>query len=153
MIARAKFWIGINAYALLLDCLGLTAFAWAWRLFGTWPVAASLSVIIGAFVMYGGIGIHSTYHEKCRIYSLLLRRNRHGLRIDAFRDFMSVPCHRLVVRMVLCRLDRSHKYADLKRRFYVPPWQRRFSNDTQLIVFRSKEEGDEWLLQRNSKIA
>ena len=153
MIARVKFWICINAYALLLDGLSLMAFALAWKLFQTWLVAALLIAIVGAYVLYGGIGIHSTYDEKCRIYSLLLRRNSHGLRIETFRDFMSVPCHRLVVRMVLCRIKSSQVYANIKDRFYIPPWRRRFSNDTQLIIFKSKEEGDKWLLQRNNKIA
>lgn len=150
MVARAKFWVCINAYALLLDGLSLTAIALSLCMFRTWLVLSLVVLVVGVYTLCGGIGIHLTYREKCRIYALLVRRNAHGLRIDSFKDFMSVPCHRLVVRMVLCRIGYFHEYATVKRKFYVPPWRREFPTDTELVVFKTKEEGAAWLSHQES---
>lgn len=148
MLARVKFWMCINAYALLLDALSLTAIALSLCMFRTWLVLSLGVLLIGIYMFCGGIGIHMTYGEKCRIYALLVRRNAHGLRIESFRDFMSVPCHRLVVRMVLYRVGYSREYATVKRKFYVSPWRREFQTDTELVVFKTKEEGEAWLSHR-----
>jgi len=153
MPSRAKFWICINVYALLLDGLGLSAFTLAFVLFGTWPVTALIVSLGGAFLVYGGLGIHSTYSEKCRIYSVLIRRNAHQLRKETFRDFMEVPCHRIIVRMALHRVGCDREYYAIKKEYYVPPWRRSFGDETKLFVFKTKEEGDRWLLQQNNKLS
>ena len=149
-MARVKFWVCINAYGLLLDLLGLAALVVAWRAAPACLAASVLASLVGAYALYGGIGIHSTYGEKCRIYELLSRRNRKSLRVDTFADFMSVPCHRLVVRMVLRHGGYACAYKTIKRRFYVPPWRRRMPCGTELIVFRTKEDGDKWLARQRS---
>ena len=59
----------------------------------------------------------------------------------------------MVVRLVLHELGLQHQYAVIKRAYYVPPWKRRFADETKLYVFRSKEEGDQWLLQQRNKLA
>lgn len=107
--------------------------------------------IMGALFLYGGIGIHGTYFEKKRIYSILLRRNLKDFHKDSFKEFLGVPCHRLVVRMVLHEIGHSERYAELKSAFYRYPWQRQFSDETKLFVFKTKEEGDQWLLQQKLK--
>lgn len=148
MVARARFWVSINAYALLLDAVGLMLLALAVMLLQNWFVAAVSSALLGVGLVYGGMGVHSTYDEKRRIYSVLLKRNAQAVRLDTFRDFMSVPCHRLVVRMVLHRLNCDSEYETVKRLFYVPPWRRNRACETVLHVFRSKEEGARWLLRK-----
>ena len=151
--ARAKFWICINIYALLLDVLGCTTFVMAIVLLRTWLVATILCCFAAIFILYGGIGIHSTYTEKCRIYSILIRRNSNGVKVETFKDFLSVPCHRVVVRMVLHQLHQSAKYSEIKEKYYKPPWERRFPEETVYRVFKTKEEGEQWFLQRKREIA
>lgn len=153
MFARTKFWLLINIYAIILDCIGVFGLAIAFLHLRTWPVAAISIGIVASLVLYGGIGIHTTYEEKCRIYLVLLKRNAVVFHLESFRDFMSVPCHRMVVRMVLHRLRIQHQYAVIKQTYYAPPWKRRFADETKLYVFKSKEEGDQWLLQQRNKLA
>ena len=152
MLARARFWLLINVYAILLDCIGVVGLVIALSLSRTWPVAATLCGIVAGWILYGGVGVHSTYQEKCRIYTVLLKRNAVSLHIESFRDFMSVPCHRIVVRLVLHKLGLQRQYAVIKQAYYVPPWKRRFTDETKLYVFKSKEEGDQWLLQQGNKL-
>ena len=152
MFARAKFWIRINIYAILLDVLGCITFAMAFLLLRTWLVATILCCIVAIFILYGGVGVHSTYPEKCRIYAILIRRNSNGVKEESFKDFLSVPCHRVIVRMVLHELHQSTKYSEIKKKYYVPPWERRFPTETIYHVFKTKEEGDQWLLQRKKEI-
>ena len=153
MLARARFWLLINAYAILLDCIGVVGLVIAVSLSRAWPVAAILCGIVAGWILYGGVGIHSTYQAKCRIYAVLLKRNAASLHIESFRDFMSVPCHRMVVRLVLHKLGLQHQYAVIKQTYYVPPWKCRFTDETKLYVFKSKEEGDQWLLRQRNRFA
>ena len=150
MVARARFWVCVNAYALLLDAVGLMLLAFAVMMPQTWFVAAVSSALLGVGLIYGGIGVHSTYDEKRRIYSVLLKRNARAVQLDTFRDFMTVPCHRLVVRMVLHRLNCDSEYETVKRRFYVSPWRRKRGQETILHVFRFKEEGLQWLVRQKA---
>ena len=142
----------INVYAILLDVLGCIAFVIAVVLLRTWLVAAVSCCFVAIFMFYGGIGIHSTYPEKCRIYSILMRRNSNGVKEETFKDFLSVPCHRVIVRMVLYQLHQSDKYREIKEKYYTPPWERTFPKETTYHIFKTKEEGEQWLLQRKTKI-
>ena len=96
----------VNVYALLLDVLALMTFWGGCLLSQLGLVYCLIALAVGAFLLYGAIGIHGTYLEKRRIYSLLLRKNARLFRIESFKDFMSVPCHRVIVRMALEKLGR-----------------------------------------------
>ncbi len=152
-LARARFWLIVNIYAILLDVIGLVMFAAALLLLRTWFVTAVLCFFLAVVMLYGGFGVHSTYPEKRRIYSILIRKNRDGVKMESFKDFLSVPCHRVVVRMVLYHLHQSAMYSAIKKKYYVPPWQREFSTKTTYHVFKTKEEGLEWLLQKKKEVA
>lgn len=152
MLARTRFWLFINVYALLMDCVGVAGLVMAILLSRTWSVAAILCGLAAAWILYGGIGIHSTYREKCRIYSVLLKRNTVKLHAESFKDFMAVPCHRMIVRMVLHKLNLDSQYVEIKRMYYIAPWKRRFSSETELFIFKTKVEGDQWLLRQQNKI-
>ena len=88
--------------------------------------------------------------EKVRMFRVLLRRNRRAFRRDSFKEFMGVPCHRLVVRMVLHRLDCPSEFSRLKRMYYHYPWEKRLPQATVLRVFKNSQEGEQWLLQQQS---
>lgn len=148
---KVKFWMAVNVYALLLDALALAAFIIAILLFRTAFVLCVVLSLMGVLLFYGAIGIHGTYPEKCRIYSILLKKNSQQFKIDSFRDFVSVPCHRVIVRMVLSKLGKSSEYMNIKKAYYHYPWQRQFQDDTVLHVFTTKEEGDAWLLRQKNK--
>ena len=135
MLAKIKFWVTVNVYALLLDVMALMAFGAAYLLFQTGLAFSLIALIVGVFLLYGAIGIHGTYPEKCRLYSLLLRKNARLFRMESFKDFMGVPCHRVLVRMLLCKLGRESEYSKIKKAYYRYPWQTRFRNDTILHVF------------------
>lgn len=151
-IARVKFWVCINIYAILLDVLGCATLAIAILLLRTWLVATAFLCVISAFVFYGGIGVHSTYSEKCRIYNILVKRNSKGIKPESFKEFLSVPCHRMVVRMVLAQLHQAAMYKEIMKNYYVPPWKRTFSTKTTYRIFNTREEGEQWLLQRKNEI-
>ena len=151
-IARVKFWVCINIYAILLDVLGCATLAIAILLLRTWLVVAVSLCVVAVFIFYGGIGVHSTYSEKCRIYNILIKRNSKGLKLETFKEFLSVPCHRIVVRMVLVRLRQGARYKEVKKKYYLPPWKRTFSTETTYRVFKTREEGEQWLLQRKNEI-
>lgn len=138
MWSRVRFWIEINTYALLLDALALSALLAAVSLLRTWLVLAVILTIGAIFLAYGGLGVHSTYREKCRMFSVLLRRNRKGMRMESFKDYMSVPCHRMVVRMVLKRIGEGASYSTVKKAYYVPPWKNRFSNETVVRIYKKR---------------
>lgn len=150
---RIRFWLTINAYALLLDVLALVAMCLSCCMWHSRRMLAVAICVMGVFSLYGGIGIHGTYLEKKRIYSTLLRRNLKDFHKDSFREFFGVPCHRLVVRMVLHEIGHGERYGELKSAFYRYPWQRQFPDETKLFVFKTKEEGDRWLLQQKLKNA
>ena len=152
-MAKFKFWIVINVYALLLDVLSVIIFCASFKMYSKGFVFCLLLATMGTFLLYGAIGIHGTYSEKSRIYSILLRKNHRHYRRESFKDFVSVPCHRVLVRMVLRRLRRSEEYAVIKKMYYRYPWQRELTTETVLKIFNTKEEGDLWLLQQKSKTA
>ena len=146
--ARAKFWLCINIYAILLDVVGCMTFVMAILLFRTWLVATIFCCFLAAFILYGASGIHSTYPEKCRIYAILIRKNSNGIKLESFKEFLSVPCHRVIVRMVLHQLHQSARYREIKKKYYVAPWEKRCSMETTYHIFKTKEEGEQWLLQK-----
>lgn len=151
MPAKLKFWLFVNVYALLMDFLAFAAFFFAWSIYGKYLVLGLISALVGALSLYAAIGIHGTYSEKCRIYTALLRKNTRAFRPESFREFVSVPCHRVLVRMVLRKLGRSGDYAAILKAYYRYPWQRKISLETEFKVFKTKEEGDAWLLQMRRK--
>ena len=144
MLAKCRFWAVINVYALLLDVIALLMFWAAFRLVGSGLALCIILAFVGAFLLYGALGIHGTYAEKRRIYGILLRKNAREFHIDSFKDFMGVPCHRVVVMMVLGKLGKRSAYGEIKRKYYRYPWQSRFDDTTILHIFQSKGEGKPW---------
>ena len=53
MLARARFWLLINVYAIVLDCVGVVGLVIALSLSRTWPVAATLCGIVAGWILYG----------------------------------------------------------------------------------------------------
>lgn len=124
-LGRLPLWLVLNAYAFLLDGITITLvvgtlLAWA---HGHSLVAWALGICAWlAFV--SAIRLHGTYGIKRHLFFTLLHRNARTLRIASFEDFVDVPCHRLIVYIVLCRLGKASVYREVIKRYYVVPWRR-----------------------------
>lgn len=147
-----RFWIVINAYALFLDVLALVIAVLALSAWRTERVLSVVMFAVGAVSAYGGISVHGTYPEKRRMYKVLLRRNMRKYERESFREFMSVPCHRLVVRVVLRTIGRRDEYPIVCRLYYRFPWQRRLPTETTVWIFKTREDGERWPSQQKNRI-
>ena len=146
MVDRFRIWITINAYAILLDVVA-TVMAYACVLIflnNCWVLGACVG-IGSIWCIYGGIGVHGTYKRKMRLYMALLKRNKRHLSFSSFRDYMDVPCHRMIVRLVLRDIGRSFDYPRVRKKYYRWPWNRRPSTGTStLVIFKTNEEWQTW---------
>lgn len=143
-------WMVLNEWAILLDiasfalsAVAIVSFCRDCVILGT----ASLSALF--LTVRGAVLVHSSYDRKLRLYGYLLRKNRNRLRIETFRNYLDAPCHRTVCRAVLRRLGAgASTYREIMRRYYQYPWQRLHDFGTKPLFFKTKEEGDLWLYQR-----
>lgn len=127
--------VTLNAYAFLLDVISAVLFGacGVFAFCGSWMIACACAAI-GFFFLSGGIGVHQTFAEKRRLHYLLERRNCRAIRPETFREYLDVPCHRLVVRSVLCRLGHREKYREVIKLYYKWPWQRDPFPEGRLMV-------------------
>ena len=78
--------------------------------------------IIALYLFYTGCKLFSTWDDKKAKIAILLGKNKDEFRPDTFKQFMEAPCGRLVVRIVLAELGKSHEYKALlimKKPFFV----------------------------------
>ena len=146
-------WTVLNAYAILLDAValgaGLLSISLLWN---GHPILAGLAVMVAAFSGCSAIELHGSYFYKRKLFRILIRKNRNRLQPETFDGRFDAPCHRLLVRLVLHRIGRADAYRGLFRRYYIPPWKR-FRRDTgTFIIFKTPEEGKQWLLRQNNRI-
>ncbi len=107
-----------------------------------WWVLA-LAAVAAIVCLRGGISILASWPDKKRKYNVLMTRNAAGLRPDTFTEFMSAPCGRLLVRIVLADLGMPGSYAQLKS--LRPPLTVRLRrecsrNSRRTVVHIMKEE-------------
>ena len=143
-------WLALNEWAILLDVMALVSALVAAACFCHGRAILGI-VSLTAFLLAGrgAVLVHSSYDRKLRLYGYLLRKNHGGLRVETFRHYLDVPCHRTVCRAVLRRLGATNgMYREILRRYYRYPWQRLYDFGTEPIFFKEKEEGVRWLSQR-----
>ena len=102
----------LNSYALLLLLVGggiafIPLYKISW-----WIILGQLAAIIPC--INGAIKILRSWPDKKRKYSMLMQRNSNSIRPDTFTPFMQAACGRLLVRIVLKDLGKSHEFNSLK---------------------------------------
>lgn len=151
LIVHLPLAVTLNAYAFLLDFMAAAAFCagGAAVLNGAWITACACAAL-GIFFLSGGIGVHQTYGEKLRLHFILERRNKKAIRPESFKEYLDVPCQRLVVRSVLCRLGHKEKYREVMKSYYRWPWQR-FSSSEDRLIFTNEEDAKRFGLRTYQK--
>lgn len=107
------FYLNIYAYLLILLGIGIAFIP----LYLLWKPSILIQAAIALIPIKAGIKILKRWKEKRRSYSILVRRNRNGLRADSFKEYMQAPCGRQLVKVVLKDLGEKEKYKELKREF------------------------------------
>lgn len=101
----------LNVYALLLLFVGgglllLPTYLWHWA-------AAIPQVIVGCICIKNAIRIMRAWDAKMREYKMLMERNAHNFSPSSFARFMTAPCGRQLVKVVLRDLGRESEYKSL----------------------------------------
>jgi hypothetical protein len=113
-IATFGRFVYLNAYAFLLLFLGVgIAFIPIYR-FGQWWLVAVQAVAV-FFILKGSVEIFRSWNDKKRKYHVLIERNAETIRHDTFSEYMTAPCGRLLVKIVLKDLDKQNEYKKLTK--------------------------------------
>lgn len=103
----------LNLYAFLLLFIGggilsLSFFYYSLQLL-------FVQILIAIVCFKGAISIFCSWEDKKRKYSVLIHRNTSEFREDTFKEYMSAPCGRLLVIIVLKDLGETEKYTILQK--------------------------------------
>jgi len=101
----------LNIYSFILVFSGALALAIPLYLISKWfwiPQG-----IIALYFFSTGSKLFSTWDDKKAKITILLNKNKDEFRPDTFKQFMEAPCGRLVAKVVLADLGKSHEYKDL----------------------------------------
>lgn len=110
-ISTVKRYLYLNTYAFLLLAIGGgIMFIDFWLV--SFPILI-IPLILALVFIKGGVSIISTWEDKKRKYSILMERNRNGFRHDTFKEFMTAPCGRLLVKIALKDLGETKRYKEL----------------------------------------
>lgn len=109
---RLGRYIYLNSYALLLLFVGGGILLLPGWLYCYWITLAQ--IVIAIPILKSTFRILSSWESKKREYRLLMERNSKEFNPASFETFMSAPCGRLLVKVVLNDLGQSDKYASLK---------------------------------------
>ena len=144
-------WILLNAYAFLLDALALASGAVTYLLFCRGHYAWSIFPVIAFVVLLvSAIKLHLSYPHKLKTYYTLYRRNRCALHYDSFKEFMGVPCHRLIVRTVLHRIGHPEEYGVIFEKAWGSALPCCSPRPAEVHIFHNAEEGARWLKEQSS---
>jgi len=152
VLAALPVWLALNAYALLLDGLAvMTGLASGMSFIRAGIAGGIIWGTMALLFLTGGIKVHQTYPMKLHLFRILIRRNARQINLETFRDYLDVPCLRLVVRTVLHHLGAPAMYRSVMRRYYRPPWRRDYGFGSSIHIFNSQQEAKEWISKRNSR--
>jgi len=103
----------LNAYAWLLFFLSAIIIFFPLSRIASWIFYIQLAA--GMIPLYPACRILGSWNDKKREYSVLFLRNRTDFRPDTFKPYIDAPCGRLLVRLVLHDLGKSHEYENILR--------------------------------------
>ena len=112
--------IYLNTYSFLLLICGIIVFAIP--LFIVSKILIIPQIFFTLFLLNSAIKLFATWNDKKRMYKVLILKNKKQFRADSFKDFMQVPCGRLLTKAVLKDLRLKEKYKELlvyKKPFFV----------------------------------
>jgi len=101
----------LNIYSFLLAGAGILALAAPFYLITKWTLVAQIPVALYLLTMSGNL--FSAWDSKKKEIEILVKRNKAEFRPDTFETFMKAPCGRLLVRAVLCELEKPDEYKNL----------------------------------------
>lgn len=110
----------LNIYSFILVFAGILVIFLPFYMISKWILIPQ--GIIALYLFYTGCKLFSTWDDKKAKIAILLGKNKDEFRPDTFKQFMEAPCGRLVVRIVLAELGKSHEYKALlimKKPFFV----------------------------------
>jgi hypothetical protein len=105
--------IFLNTYAIALGVLAVFTMAVPLWLISPWFIPLQLLCAIPAGNQ--SLRLFSTLPEKKRMVRILVDRNKNEFHPASFEPYMKAPCGRLVVRLVLRRINRESEFKNLKR--------------------------------------
>ena len=101
----------LNTYAFLLLLIGGGIMSISLYVINTPLLIAQITLTLICFK--GAFSIFNSWTDKKIKYEILMNRNKYNFRRDTFKEFMTAPCGRLLVKVVLSDLDKTHKYKEL----------------------------------------
>ena len=105
--------IYLNIYAYLLLIIGVgISFLHLYEIHWLLLVIQIIAVVI---LLNVSIKIFKSWASKKRSYTVLMERNRNGIREETFKEYMLAPCGRLLVKIVLSDLGERHQYKRLRK--------------------------------------
>ena len=148
---RWQLFLALNEWAFALDVATLAALVLLvlcrrqGMVFASWALLA-----VAAVALRGAVLVHWSYPRKRRMFAYLVRKNRRRLRLESFRSYLDVPCHRSVARAALRELGRGERYREIISRYYRSPWKRLVDLEEPAVFFKTRQEGEQWLRNRKS---
>lgn len=103
----------LNSYAFLLLFCGVCMGVLPIYKVSCWLIIPQIIIVL--IFIKGAYSIFSSWDDKKRKYVVLMERNAKVFRADTFSEYMTAPCGRLLVKIVLADLDSSDKYKLLKK--------------------------------------
>ena len=109
--------IYLNIYAYLLLIIGVgISFLPLYEIHWLLLVIQIIAVVI---LLNVSIKIFKSWASKKRSYTVLMERNRNGIREEIFKEYMLAPCGRLLVKIVLSDLGERHQYKRLRKIYSI----------------------------------
>jgi hypothetical protein len=101
----------LNIYSFLIICAGILLLIVPFYKINRWTLVVQAIIAIKLFMIAGRL--FSTWEDKNRKTSVLIKRNQDEFRPDTFSVFMQAPCGRLIVHQVLWDLHKQDEYKKL----------------------------------------
>ena len=108
-------YLNIYAYLLLIMGVGIS-FLPLYEVHWLLLVAQIITVIV---LLHASIRIFNSWGSKKRSYTVLMERNRNGIREETFKEYMLAPCGRLLVKIVLTDLGERHQYKKIRKMYSI----------------------------------
>ena len=110
-INKTLIFLYLNIYSFLLIGAGVLVLLIPFYKISLWIII--LQVIVSIKLIIVGGKLFSTWTYKKRKVTVLTARNRRIFQPTTFEEYMQAPCGRLVVKVVLSKLDKSYEYKNL----------------------------------------
>lgn len=117
---RFRYFFFLNFYGFVISAfllMHLLLFVFLPSLRSNWYICV-LQIVFFLACLSGCVHIFCDYRVRKKIYSYLLRKNCHRISEGSFKEYMQVPCHRMVCREVLYELRHKEMYPLIYRKYY-----------------------------------